>query len=520
MKKVFLTFATYAVILTSCNQNEITDNLETSSNGQLTFSPAIGKQTATRASELTNAGLEAAANSKKKGIVLYAYQETSAPGTYSSWFNDKLWYEAPNWKIESTRFRNTSKSKFISFYPETDQLAVDPGFGTVSFVTKSILPKFEYNASTDLSKQVDLVASITDVEPNATDIVFKMRHILSQVNFGVKGYKGAQISISNIEIHGVYDNATFTYGVVDNYPLGKWSNFGAKDVDNDGGTTKYTYALKGGAIPAKLTEVEQVITGDVYVFGDGGNWGPGKESTTWYPVGEKGAWMKANNIVKETPSMSNSLMLIPQDFKSAPKDAYVTFNYTIKDISGALVANNAEGQFKLDFTSTNASYTSKWEQNYRYLYIIDFTDFLNDNKLTFKVDVQAYPWENYNKPGDGIVDVPVIGQTTIEAFNTDYTGVDDKAKWYAATCSRTVPKTSVQLITSETWSWELYTFKGLDSGDSFNIKFDKVIFNGKEITIKVGAKYKIYNKTTPETEPDQQTVKVTKDTDIVVIKQK
>lgn len=514
MKKVFLTFATCAFILTSCSQSEITDNLETSSNGQLTFSPAIGKQTATRASELTNAGLETAAVSKENGIVLYAYQETSAPGTYSPWFNDKLWYEVPNWKIESTRFRNTSKSKFISFYPKTDQLKVDPGFGTVSFITKSILPKFEYNASTTLSEQVDLVASITDVEPNATDIVFKMRHILSQVNFGVKGYNGAKISIKCICLKAVNDSGTYVFNPVEAISgtniIGRWTPIIPKTP------VTYNYDFPRYTVP------DTASTGDIYVFGDGGNWGPGTAETTWYVIDGNTA-IQGNAIKNRSDKRSNSLMLIPQDLTGAT----VEFTYTIQDKDGAYVAGKenapATGVFKLDFKTGDTSgthYLGKWEQNYRYLYIIDFTDFLNDNKLTFKVDVEAYPWENYNKPDDGIVDVPVIGQTTNEAFDTPYTGIEKDIVWYAATCSRTVPKNSVQLITTETWSWELYTFKGLDSGQSFNIKFDKVIFNGKEITIKVGAKYKIYNKTTPETEPDQQTVKVTKDTDIVVIKQK
>ena len=518
MKKMFLVFAACAFLATSCSKNDLIDSLD-QNEGKLSFNTALGKQT--RAAELMNNSLQTSANSATNGIALYTYQETAAAGVYSTWFNDNLYYSSGNWTIASTRFRNTAATKYVTYFPKANVAPVGTTFADATFAAADKTPQFKYTIQA-VASQEDLVAGITSVDANKTDIVVGMRHVLSQVNFGVKGYKGAQISISNIVVNNVFNSATYTYKQADAYPLGTWSAFGT-GATADAATAKYEYQKRGGAVPVDKANVESVVTGDVYIFGDGGNYGPGKTAGTWYPVGTSDAWIEGSNAALPTAGMSNSLMLMPQDFTATNqnnKDAYVTFNYTIVDVAGALVADNEVGQFKLDFTASNASaYASQWQQNLRYVYIIDFTEFLNDNKLAFKVDVQTYPWENYdwnNVPGGGtgIVGVPVIGQAT----ETQVNALVNANVLYSATCSTTTPTTDVQLITSEIWHWDVYAFSGLTiGGQSFNISFSKVIFNGKTITINVPNNFVIYK---GGTEANSQTVTVSAATDVVTIKKK
>lgn len=493
MKKMFLSLATCALLATSCSKNDLVDSLDQDT-GKLSFNTALGKQT--KAEELMNDGLQLKANSANDGIALWAYQETATDGTYKKWFEDNLYYTSDNWTIASTRFRNTAATKYVTYYPKENVKPVAGTFAGATFANTDNTPQFKYTIQ-KVASQEDLVAGITSAAANKTDIVVGMRHILSQVNFGVKGYKGAQISISNIQIHNVFNSATYTYNTVDGSTLGEWSSFGTGTGTGDA-TAQYNYVKQGGAVPVSRADVEKVTTGDVYIFGDGGNWGPGAKANTWYPVGTDNDWVEGDKLGATHAKMTNSLMLMPQKFSKTnnpnTEGAYVTFKYTIVDVDGALVADNETGQFKLDFTDTNPSaYASEWKQNLRYVYIIDFTEFLTDNKLAFKVDVQTHLWQNYdwngqNGGGTGLVDVPVLGQATEAQVNA----LAANAVLYAANCSTTPPATDVQLITNETWDWSVYAFSNLTAGQSFTINFSKVIFNGKTLTIKVPVGYSIY----------------------------
>lgn len=474
MKKLLMGFAVCALTLTSCNNNEVMENLDTS-NGQLTFLPAVGKQT--HAAEIMNTTLQAEATNSKP-IKLYAYQ-ADGTGAYEKWFNDDLSYNTTDskWEITSTRFRNTSATKYLAYWPATN---VTPDINAGLFSGE-----FDYEVQSP-ANQEDLIAGITDLEANKTDVVFKMRHILSQVNFGVKAYKGAQITISKITVKNIDNTGTYTFYQEDDGTtgggdiIGKWSDNVAIDQNQEYSLPTIT------AVPIAAADVKNIKTGDKYIFGDGGNAGPGRGTDTFYPIGTNGAWTNAH--ATNSTSMNNSLMLLPQELTGA----VVEFEYTIQDIDGAYVAGTATtpatGSFALDFitgTTSGTNYLNKWEQNFRYIYIIDFTDFLNDNALTFKVDVEAFPWGNYNVNGDnnGEVQIPVIGQPTQTVINT----LSADGTYYMASRSTTAPTETqkVQVVKDVSWDWTLYDFTTIKStsGNKIMISFQNVIFNGKEITL-------------------------------------
>lgn len=486
MKRLLMGFATCALIMVSCSQQEIMENVS-DGQGSLSFAPGVGKQSATRAAELNNADLKKAATSEN-GIVLYAYQKVGT--TWGKWYNDAVVY-GTKWGLkESVRFRNENETKYITYFPKSNKLT-NESFVNVDFTTDKF-PKFTYTVADNSALQEDLIAGITEVAPKKTDITLGMRHILSQVNFGTVGYRGAKIQIQNIVIEGVGNKATFTYGDKNEYPIGKWST----PTDKVATYPYYNYKNEAEKVSNDKNNQHElvgakVISGDKYIFGDGGNAGPGKENT-WYPTSESnGAWKSLAENDPRTTTIKNSLMLLPQLLTETAK---VTFEYKITDVDGNFVAGAgsattwAEGEFSLDFktnTGDDKYYKGEWEQNYRYVYLIDFTDFLDGIALTFKVNVDMYPWENHDGD-DGIINIMAAGQPSAANMNDENFVNNDT--WYIASQSEnnpdlSTPKKWAQVMRDEVWDLSAYDFANIDAKEKFTLSFKNVIFNTKETNI-------------------------------------
>lgn len=495
MKQLMMGFAACALLLTGCTEQDITERV-IDGQGQLIFSTGVGKQ-ATKTAELTNTALREAATEKAKGIALRTYQDADPiDGTYKKWFVDDLWHSNGEWKIETTRFRNTVPTKFVTYFPKTDKLAEvndvtetsKSSFETADF--KNTFPSFTYTVGANSTAQEDLIAGITNVVANQTDITIGLRHILSQVNFGTKGYNGAEISIQNIQIHGLYNSATYTYGSADTYPVGEWDKLGEGGTVGDRDVL-YSYFnhsnSAAGKNPQPVVDAD-AIKGDIYVFGDGGNAGPGRNEYTWYPTkASPHTWTKAHTT--DPTLLDNSLMLMPQNFMTDAPDAKVTFEYKIQDADKAYVAGSdtewESGEFKLNFatgSTPGTHYMGKWDQNYRYLYLIDFTDFLDGIALTFTVDVEMYPWENYNNGSgdDGIINIMAAGQPSAKNMNL----IENTDIWYIGSQSKTSPndasfdpKKWAQVMRNEIWDLSTYNFTKIEKDGTFNLNFENVIFN-------------------------------------------
>lgn len=497
MKRLLMGFATCALIMASCSQQEIMENVS-DGQGSLSFAAGVGKQSATRAAEFNNADLKTAAkadaNGKGDGIVLHAYQYDKDNTKWKTWYNDEVVYSNSQWKLEeSVRFRNENETKYITYFPNTTTRLTNPIFENMDFTTLAKSPNFTYEVAGNSAAQEDLIAGITEVDAKKTDITLGMRHILSQVNFGTVGYKGAIIHIQNIKIVGVKNNATFTYYQKNTYPIGIWSTTAATasydyynyknkaEVDTDASIKNNQHEVVGADVPS----------GDKYIFGDGGNAGPGKENT-WYPTSaSNGKWKQLTESDPKTTAIKNSLMLLPQVLTETAK---VTFEYKITDVDGNFVAGAgsattwAEGEFSLDFktnTGDDKFYKGEWEQNYRYVYLIDFTDFLDGIALTFKVNVDMYPWENHDGD-DGIINIMAAGQPSAANMNDENFVNNDT--WYIASQSEnnpdlSTPKKWAQVMRDEMWDLSAYDFANIDAKEKFTLSFKNVIFNTKETNI-------------------------------------
>lgn len=471
MKTLIMGFAAFTLALTSCQKQDLLDHIDDGSDGQMQF--AVYQGTATKAAELMNSSLQAA--SETTPIPLYAY--TGAQSNVKAlYFEEALTWNSPTtgkWNTGYPRFLpQTGVLQFYTYYP-TDGVVYAPNLGANTNPTLTYTVK--NNETNPASVQDDLVAAALN-DHASTKIVIPMRHILSQINFGVKGYYGAKIEIKDIKICQVNSSGTFTLNNTDETTW-VWSGQ-ATPAD-------YPYAFSAFTTPGVDATNESNYT---YFFGDGGNCGPGyglaNGANKWY-VGNDGTAVDATTITTPanfTNNPKNSLMLLPQNLATGMSAAYVTFNYRISDLGtpAAWIVGSASsyvaGKFDLHFTTgTGANeYDKKWDPNYRYVYIIDFTNFLDGQKLTFDVDVQLNPWENYNSGGDndGLIYISSLGEPIFEAHIKGLTNGG----------SYTLPAGNV--FSTNSWDWSKYIMtSSFTAGDTFTVNFSNITFNGNSITV-------------------------------------
>lgn len=484
MKKNLLGFAAFALILTSCQENEIIEHID-DGNNQLEFGVYQGK--ATKAAELTNDALH------QNGIEfpLYAYKEAQSD-LKEVYFADTLIYSNASWNTSIPRFLfGKTPLQFYAFYPTTGINTKDYKYPSLA---ADLYPTLDYTIQNS-GVTTDLVAATVN-NHTGNKVTIPFRHILSQINFGVKGYYGAKIKISNIEIQSVNSKGTFSFDP-DPAKWG-WGNTPTTPAN-------YPYRFGSGATPAlssyttpggikdnqtgKWSDRPEKEGDNTYVFGDGGKWGPGSDKATgalniWY-VGENNIPTQGDKItaISNTDTLSNSLMLMPQALVEGVGLAYATFDYTIQDLKDAYIVGGPtstdveNGQFDLNMGATpDPLYANVWKPNMRYLYIIDFKGYLDGKKLTFEVDVDTQPWENYNKPGDGIVLLSSLDGTVFD------TGIKGLANDGSANGTYDIP--AGHLFSDITWDWSSYNMdNSFTTGQSFKVTFTKVKFNGNELTI-------------------------------------
>lgn len=488
MKNIFLWVTAFILSLTSCQQSEVVDNIN-AGNNQLNFGVYQGK--ATRAGELTNSDL----NKDNVSFPLYAYRGKQ-DAVKTSYFIETLTYDEANaeWKTSIPRFLPEGETEFLQFYAFYAPSANNPqgGIRGVTYNEELDANKYPTLDYTIQDTQVDLVAASVN-DNTGKSIVIPFKHILSQINFAVKGYYGAKIYIRNININKVFDKGTFNFNPAPD-DWGWTGHLSPKDYEYKfaGGATAAasTFNTPGQAAGSTLAEHEKE-TEYFYILGDGGKWGPGSGSgkeSIWYVIGANNSTIQASTITEATPQLSNSLILMPQELAEGTTAAWVTFEYKISDLGTPAAwvvggAGNASGtdwivgkfDLHLGTSTTNPVYEDEWKPNLRYIYTIDFTGFLDGQKLTFDVDVDANPWENYNDPdGDGIVLLSSLDGAVFNKVIKTLKSTDQAKEILEG-----------HLFSNIIWDWSPYAMDNtFAAGGTFKVKFTNVKFNGNTLTIK------------------------------------
>lgn len=542
---VFLAVVT--LLIAGCQNSDVLDTSEPEAN-QLQFSATLGAaQTATRAGESNNKVLQIASEFgvKPPHIVIHTY--TGSPGSsLKHYFSDELGYfrSGNYWDVNSGNVRFLPQggmnlyAYFATDFAEKGQLV---GIDYDAPAAPTDYPKLTYTvAADDALHQLDLIAAKVE-NISKPDILIPFRHILSQINFGVKGIDRHQIMIKNIRIHNVYGKGTFDYQPwawsVDNNTVHSYPYYFPDRIGQDGGL--------GDKHHTQGTDDDSKNT---YIFGDGGMFGPGNGDTFFYAQTNP-TQTSYKSVENSAEMIHNSLMLVPQEIKKNP-NATVSFDFEIT-VNGRVIRSATNSVIRLD------PYYD-WKPNLRYLYLFDFSD--PSEKIKF--DVLLNPWENWDSDGantgikNGTIQQPTAttlntiedgetiyllgllernllwdwsndSQYTFANLNTltlDFSGVETRTysveikvpPGFAITGNNPAQKgkltitrqpkillepTSKQLNTRKsgdsfdlygtlandlTWNWSSVNFSSLSKNDSFTLNFTAVDFSsGKSITLQL-----------------------------------
>lgn len=233
MKKTnYLSLAMLSLLMvaTSCES----ERAESNTDEQISFGVAIGKQTASRASEFSYW----AANGELK-VKSYQTGQSTPLKEFTLTYNG-----SSAWTVDPTMNQPGYSINYYSWYP-TDELT--------SFAYNGTAATFSYTIPA-VASQVDLIAAMNST--NSATVSLAFYHILSQVNFAVQGIANVKINISSISITGVNNAGVYTYST-DATTGGSWAS--------QEGSAEYVYAPKAGANHEVVSN-----TTDVVYLGNGG----------------------------------------------------------------------------------------------------------------------------------------------------------------------------------------------------------------------------------------------------------
>lgn len=443
-----------AMLLTvSCQRDELIDD-NGNGTGELRFSPTLsGAETATRAAESDNSVLKvaSAAGTTSSHIVIDTY--TGTPGSsLKKYFADELGYfgATSNWNLNSgtKRFLPEGGMNLYAYFATNDTDKGDLTGINYTAATDIAHPKLAFEVAQDEASQTDLIAAKVEGITNS-NIHIPLRHILSQINFGVKGLEQHQITIKNIRINNIIGSGSFDYGTwlwtpdtkTTNYPY-YYPDRKKEDLSSGLGDTYKTLGIVGDSKNS-------------YFFGDGGKFGPGKDATFLYAQVIPGYATKDNT----TTPLRNSLMLLPQEIKKNA-DATVTFDYEITN-QGTVVRSGTNSTVRLD------TYYD-WKPNMRYVYIFKFDD---PQEVIFDVLIEAWT----ESPGN--IETDELNSVTL---------FEKHVRSMKAGSSYDVPLGG--LSSDFTCDWSLYSldnsFTSVEQAFSLSFKSSLSFEGGKSVVIK------------------------------------
>jgi hypothetical protein len=340
-----------------CTEETI-ERLPAADNGALTFKAALGKQT--RASETTITTLEATADAE---LIVNAYRSAD-----TELFNKfTLVYDSGvsgQWSYSPVVYQPGDLLRYYSVYPDVA--------GTVTSDDYT----FDYTVKTLASEQEDLLGAV--VAPTLDEaIALQYNHLLSQINFAVQGIEDVKIELTNnITVRKVMSAGTYSF-------TDGWGE------PTTPASPAYTYE----PLAAALDTLAKGTSAGIVYLGNGGG----------------------------TTSYENALMLMPQAFtpENAGTDGTFGFAFTLTtdaDGDGELedVAEGGATEFTGDALVNFGDFdTHEWTAGKRYIYVIDFTSFIEGGPITFTVAVAD--WEDFDVNVAQTVDVAAATSTSINS---------------------------------------------------------------------------------------------------------
>lgn len=198
MKKIlFLAMAAAAMV--SCSQNEEFENA--GQKAEVKFGAIV--KSSTRATIVKNADF--------KKFTVYGFKTgdkmTTTPAPTRTAFMDG---------VTVTKDATTSKWGYTGnpyYWPTTGYVQF---FSVVPAPAAGIAvgdgyPSFDYTVPVIGDQEDLLAANLTDKDKTAGDLQLPFNHLLTQVNFSIKGENGFTYTLTELELIGVKDKGTFTF---------------------------------------------------------------------------------------------------------------------------------------------------------------------------------------------------------------------------------------------------------------------------------------------------------------------
>lgn len=198
MKKILL-MATAALAIAGCSQNEEFENQ--AQKAEISFGTIV--RNSTRADILTTESIETFTVSG------YKTESEMAPETQLvAGFIDNLKVDK---NTTSGEWEYTGNTFYWPYSGKVQFFGTSPA-QTLDVTSAAGYPTFAYTVKTVASQEDLVAASLIDKDKNSGKLIFPFQHLLTQVNFSIKGdTPGFTYTVTKIELTGMKDKATFKF---------------------------------------------------------------------------------------------------------------------------------------------------------------------------------------------------------------------------------------------------------------------------------------------------------------------
>lgn len=378
-----------------------------SDNNGISFRAVLGKQTASRAAEFTGTSWTNADN-----IVVNAYPVGVATAETS--FTLTTTNGGTTWSYSPAYNQPGYVLRYYSIFP-LDNVTGEVA-GTADY-------SFDYAVAATADAQEDLIAA--SAATSKEEVSLEFNHLLSQVNFAVQGIEDVKIEIGQLAVNGVKSEGTYVFGAP-----GSWSS--QKTPAN------YEYLPNGVATHANdFFEVDGTAADyspAIAYMGNGGG----------------------------TYTSDNALMLMPQAFEAETDGKFsFVFSLTVKDADGS---DDERAKDVVETVNLCGLDVNTWEPGKRYVYVIDFTSYMQGGPIVFKVNVAS--WEDAE--GSATNDIA----QTVHVANVNATSVETAIAKHSSANTATGALKIFPIVVPDAISAEFTITRiyGFDAGDKIRIE--------------------------------------------------
>ena len=389
MKRILITLACTAVVLTGCIQDEVLDSGRTSGTDAVEFGTYLGRSAATRATVVTSETLESEGFGVMAWYTGLDYFSADNVAEYDVFMNNtRVAHDGTMWAYDPLKYWPNNPGDMVSFVAYAPHMVDAEGNTDPNIAVSGT--NLSYTVPNEVKEQLDLLWSDTseyatiDLTKQAVDekVLFFFRHALSKISFKV----GALIDeVENDTTDGELGSETLAPETV--IKVKRIVLMGDESYsDTEGWLTEGGPFYTGGQLNLVDGSWSDMAAGQRFEF----------TAAEHFIVDAENEFVlnqNNSNYLNELLNDESHLMIIPQDFTSDGFRIYVEYDVITEDAAasdGSVIVENK-------ITSADAVTSINFEQGKQY----------NINMIlgmtTVKFDVEVTDWltaddENSDNP--------------------------------------------------------------------------------------------------------------------------